>query len=75
MIYLLEDDGGVRELIIYTLSSYGMSAVGFEQHFRAPRGMTKQLTSLVILDIMLPEEDGLGVLREIRNNLQQTACR
>lgn len=68
MIYLLEDDGGVRELIIYTLSSYGMSAVGFERPSELREAMTKQLPSLVILDIMLPEEDGLGVLREIRSN-------
>ncbi|MGI6167164.1 MAG: response regulator transcription factor [Eubacteriales bacterium] len=68
MIYLLEDDGGVRELIIYTLNSYGMTARGFERPVEFRKAMSERLPSLVILDIMLPEEDGLLVLREIRGN-------
>lgn len=67
MIYLVEDDDSIRELVIYTLRSTGMEAKGFGQPSAFWCAMEQQLPELVLLDIMLPEEDGLEILRKIRS--------
>ncbi len=67
MIYLVEDDDSIRELVIYTLRSTGMEAKGFGLPSEFWRAMEQQLPELVLLDIMLPEEDGLEILRKIRS--------
>ena len=66
MIYLLEDDDSIRELVIYTLNSQGMEARGFARPSAFWEAMGEQTPSLVLLDIMLPEEDGLSVLHRLR---------
>lgn len=66
MIYVLEDDPSIRKLIIYTLSSQGMQARGFDLPSAFWAAMDEQLPSLVLLDIMLPEEDGLQILKRLR---------
>ena len=67
MIYLVEDDDSIRELVIYTLRSTGMEAKGFGLPSAFWCAMEQQLPELVLLDIMLPEEDGLEILRKIRS--------
>ena len=59
MIYLVEDDESIRELVVYTLNSQGLEAQGFERPSLFWKAMEKEQPSLVLLDIMLPEEDGL----------------
>ncbi len=66
MIYFVEDDNSIRELVIYTLNSSGMEAVGFDRPSEFWRAMGTALPNLVILDIMLPEEDGLEILKKLR---------
>ena len=66
MIYFLEDDPSIRKLVIYTLNSQGMEAEGFELPSQFWAAMEGQLPSLVLLDLMLPEEDGLHILKRIR---------
>ena len=66
MIYLLEDDDSIRELVIYTLNSQGMEARGFARPSAFWEAMGEQMPSLVLLDIMLPEEDGISVLKKLR---------
>lgn len=66
MIYLVEDDGSIRELITYTLQSQGMEAEGFSKPSDFWEAMAKQRPDLILLDIMLPEEDGLSILKKIR---------
>ena len=66
MIYFLEDDPSIRKLVIYTLNSQGMEAEGFELPSQFWAAMERQLHSLVLLDLMLPEEDGLHILKRIR---------
>ena len=66
MIYLLEDDSSIRELVIYALSGMGMQAKGFERPSHLRAAMKEQLPELLILDLMLPEEDGFSVLRGLR---------
>ena len=65
MIYLLEDDDSIRDLVMYTLSTQGMEVQGFDRPSKFWEAMT-DLPSLVLLDIMLPEEDGLSVLKKLR---------
>ena len=66
MIYLVEDDESIRELVCYTLNSQGFHAVGFEKPSAFWDAMKKELPELILLDIMLPEEDGLSVLKKLR---------
>lgn len=66
MIYFLEDDDSIRELVLYTLQSSGMEAEGFARPSAFWEAMNHQLPQLLLLDIMLPEEDGLSVLRKLR---------
>ena len=61
MIYLLEDDDNIRELVIYTLNSQGLEAEGFSKPADFWAAMEKKLPALVLLDIMLPEEDGIHI--------------
>lgn len=66
MIYLVEDDDSIRELITYTLQSQGMEAEGFSKPSDFWAAMARQRADLILLDIMLPEEDGLAILKKIR---------
>ena len=70
MIYYLEDDDSIRELVVYTLSHSGLEAVGFASSPDFWRAMEEKRPSLVLLDIMLPGEDGIQVLRRLRENSQ-----
>ena len=66
MIYCVEDDDGIRELVVYTLQNTGMYAKGFpdgEALFAALRDGTP---ALILLDIMLPGQDGIAILRRLR---------
>ena len=66
MIYILEDDASIRKLVVYTLNSQGMEAEGFERPSAFWSAMEEKKPDLVLLDIMLPEEDGLQVLKRLR---------
>lgn len=68
MIYLVEDDKSIRELVAYTLNSTGLEAEGFERPSAFWAACEKQLPDLVLLDIMLPEEDGIQILQKLRQN-------
>ena len=66
MIYFLEDDDSIRKLVIYGLESQGFEAEGFSLPSKFWRAMEQQPAELVLLDIMLPEEDGLQILKKLR---------
>ncbi len=66
MIYLLEDDDSIRKLVIYGLEGQDFEAEGFSRPSEFWEAMRKQLPELVLLDIMLPEEDGLSILKKLR---------
>ena len=66
MIYVLEDDESIRELIIYTLNGQKMEAKGFSTPSEFWEAISEKVPSLVLLDIMLPEEDGLSILQKLR---------
>ena len=67
MIYLLEDDDSIRKLVLYGLDSQGFQAKGFALPSEFWRAMDAEMPELVLLDIMLPEEDGLSILKKLRN--------
>ena len=73
MIYLLEDDDSIRDLVIYTLQSQGIEAKGFPRPSAFWEAMAEHTPSLVLLDIMLPEEDGISVLKQLRSSAR--TCR
>ena len=66
MIYLVEDDDSIRELVLYTLHTTGFEAEGFRNAADFWQALEKELTQLVLLDIMLPDEDGLHILKRLR---------
>ena len=59
MIYCVEDDSNIRELVVYTLESTGMKACGFEDGKAFIEALAFETPELVLLDIMLPGEDGM----------------
>ena len=67
MIYLLEDDESIRSFVEYALNNSGLESKGFEKPSDFWKGIGEEIPSLVILDVMLPEEDGLEVLKKLRN--------
>ncbi len=67
MIYLVEDDASIRELVVYALSNSGFEARGFGTPSAFWKAMEREVPVLVLLDIMLPEEDGLQVLKKLRD--------
>lgn len=68
MIYLLEDDNNIRNFVTYALNNSGLSAKGFEKPSEFWEAVKDTMPQMVILDIMLPEEDGLSVLFKLRDN-------
>lgn len=68
MIFCVEDDDGIRELMIYTLSASGFEAKGFSDGSALMDELKINKPELIMLDIMLPGEDGLSILKKIRTN-------
>lgn len=66
LIYLVEDDNSIRELVAYTLHSAGLQAEGFEKPSAFWHACETKLPDLVLLDLMLPEEDGISILKKLR---------
>lgn len=68
MIYLLEDDESIRELVCYALNKTGTSAEGFSAPSAFWAAVDAALPDLVILDIMLPEDSGMSVLAKLKSS-------
>ncbi len=68
MIYYVEDDKNIRDLVLYTLGQTGFEAAGFAEGRTFWQACRKTLPELVILDIMLPGEDGLAILKKLRRD-------
>ncbi len=66
MIYYVEDDNNIRELVVYALKSSGFDAAGFDSGKTFFREMRRQLPELILLDIMLPDEDGMSILKKLK---------
>lgn len=68
MIYCVEDDDNIRELVVYTLDSTGLPAKGFPGGVEFRTALKNELPELVLLDIMLPGEDGMQLLSDLRKD-------
>lgn len=67
-ICIVEDDENIREMIIYALSSADFDAYGFEKPEDFWKSIEKEIPALILLDIMLPDEDGLSILGKLRKS-------
>lgn len=68
MIFCVEDDQAIRDLMIYTLNSAGFDAVGMEDGVGLFTALEKIKPELIMLDIMLPGEDGIAILKKLRGS-------
>lgn len=68
MIYLLEDDSNIRNFVGYALNNSGLATSGFEKPSEFWAALDKELPELLLLDLMLPEEDGLKILGKLRHD-------
>jgi two-component system alkaline phosphatase synthesis response regulator PhoP len=66
MIYCVEDDTNIRELVVYTLKSTGFEACGFADGDSFFTAIETTIPDLVILDIMLPGDDGIAILKKLK---------
>ena len=68
MIYCVEDDASIRDLEVYTLCSTGFAAQGFRDGKELFEAIHKQKPELIVLDIMLPGDDGVQILHRLKNS-------
>ena len=68
MIYCVEDDDDIRALMLYTLRTAGFEAQGFPDSVLFWKAMEEEQPKLILLDIMLPVDDGLTILKSLRSN-------
>lgn len=68
MIWVVEDDNNIRELVVYTLNGYGFETQGFASPDQFRQAIDQQVPQLLLLDIMLPGEDGISLLKWLRAN-------
>ena len=68
MIYCVEDDNSIRDLMIYTLTIAGFEAKGFADSASFWKEMQTGRPELILLDIMLPGEDGISILKKLRSS-------
>ena len=66
-IFVVEDDENIRGIVLYALQAAGFDAVGYETGEELLAALNTQLPSLILLDIMLPKNDGLTILKQLRN--------
>ena len=68
MIFCVEDDSNIRELVVYTLESTGFKARGFEEGKSFLEALALETPELILLDIMLPGMDGMELLRQLKGS-------
>ncbi len=68
MIYFVEDDANIRKLVCYALEKEGHQIKGFSEGKELWQEIKKEIPELILLDIMLPGEDGLSILKNLREN-------
>ncbi|MBQ4556322.1 MAG: response regulator transcription factor [Clostridia bacterium] len=66
MIFCVEDDEGIRNMMVYTLSASGFEAVGLSDGVALRAALEDRIPSLIMLDIMLPGDDGITLLKELK---------
>ncbi|MDR0396458.1 MAG: response regulator transcription factor [Oscillospiraceae bacterium] len=66
MIYFLDDEAGIRNIVVYALDQAGLETLGFDSARNFWDAIRKQPPDLILLDIMLPDDSGLNVLKKLR---------
>ena len=66
MVYVLEDDNSILELVLYALASQNIEAKGFDNALDFNNHLAQKPPSLIVLDLMLPNENGLSILKRLR---------
>ncbi len=69
MIYCIEDDNSIRDLMIYTLQSAGFQAKGFADGSGLMKLLQAEQPALILLDLMLPGEDGISILKKLKSDM------
>lgn len=67
-IYYVEDDANIRELVIYALKASGFNVIGFEDAKSFYKGIKSIIPDMILLDVMLPDEDGVTILRKLKKD-------
>lgn len=70
MIFCIEDDSSIRDLMIYTLSASGFQAKGFSNASSLFQILQTETPQLILLDLMLPDEDGISILKKLKSNMK-----
>lgn len=70
MIFCVEDDSNIRELVVYTLETTGFQARGFEEGKSFLEALALEIPDLILMDIMLPGEDGISLLKRLKNSFK-----
>lgn len=68
MIYCVEDERNIRELLVYTLGTTGFEAKGIRNGKELRKALKEEIPQLILLDIMLPGEDGYSILEKLKSN-------
>lgn len=68
MIYCVEDEKNIRELLVYTLETTGFTAKGFADGRELKAALKEEIPNLILLDIMLPGDDGYTILEKLRSS-------
>ncbi|MCI2235913.1 MULTISPECIES: response regulator transcription factor [Helicobacter] len=68
MIYVLEDDNSILELVLYALKSQNLKAKGFSEPLALQEALKQEIPQILILDVMLPCMSGFEILKEIKKN-------
>ena len=67
LIYVVEDDKNIQEIEMFALTNVGYQVQGFECAGDFYTGLEKEIPDLILLDIMLPDEDGLSIVKKLRS--------
>ena len=70
MIYCVEDDESIRELMLYTLGTAGLDSLGFNDGKELNAAISVEVPELIMLDIMLPGESGISILKRLKENFR-----
>lgn len=73
LVYIVEDDTSIRELEMYALKNANFKVLGFSEGTSFLNELAKKIPDMVLLDIMLPQDDGLQLLNHIRNTPQYSS--
>ena len=74
MIYCVEDERNIRELLIYTLETTGFKARGFGNGTELMKAIKEEIPELILLDIMLPGDDGYTILAQLKKYVVCEGC-